>query len=272
MTNVSLADRWNGAKWVQQSTPNPPQSSTTSLFGVSCASATSCMAVGRFFNTGSGHWETLAEQWNGTTWSITTTPDPASATFGTLNGVSCKSASACTAAGGYSTTSTSAADRLVAEQWNGTSWSIKTTPAPAGTTFATFTGVSCSVASACTAAGGYSTTGGATSPSAPLAERWNGATWAIQSTTNPTSTGFTGDSCSAATACSAVGGQFGGIFAEGWNGTTWTSQTVATPPGAGILSGASCTAVRLTPPVSEVTSSSETTPCSTTRRPLITAG
>src|SRR5207248_5648716 len=102
---VSLADRWNGTNWVQQATPNPSGTSNVVLRGVSCASATSCMAVGSFFNAGTSHWELLAEQWNGTSWTIKTTPAPAGATFATLNGVSCASATACTAVGGYSTTS-----------------------------------------------------------------------------------------------------------------------------------------------------------------------
>jgi hypothetical protein len=182
---------------------------------------------------------TLAEHWNGSSWTIKATPNPSGTRFGRLTGVSCTSPTSCTAVGGYSTTGAFSADKPLAEQWNATTWTIKTTPSPTGATFATFTGVSCTAATACTAAGGLATTTGASFPSAPLAERWNGSTWAVQATTNPSSTGFGGDSCPAATACTAVG-QF---FAEGWNGTTWTTQTPAlTTLGEAELFGVSCTA------------------------------
>jgi hypothetical protein len=195
--------------------------------------------VGSFFSSGAGHTVTVAEQWNGTSWAIKPTPNPSGTTFATLNGVSCTSAASCTAVGGYSTTGAFSANKLLAEQWNGTSWAIKPTPSPAGSTFATFTGVSCSASTACTAAGGFATTSGASFPSAPLAERWNGTSWTVQTTTNPSSTGFSGNSCPAATACTAVGS----FFAEGWNGTTWATQTLAfSSLGEGELFGVSCSA------------------------------
>jgi hypothetical protein len=66
---VTLAERWNGTRWVIQHTPSPPHpnlsgAATATLNAVSCPSATSCLAVGR---SDSG---ALAERWNGTTWAI----------------------------------------------------------------------------------------------------------------------------------------------------------------------------------------------------------
>jgi hypothetical protein len=49
----------------------------------------------------SGDVVTLAERWNGTSWKTQTTPNPAGAGYSQLNGVSCTSASACTAVGYY---------------------------------------------------------------------------------------------------------------------------------------------------------------------------
>ena len=237
----TLAERWNGASWTVQSTPNPTGSQYAVFQGVSCSSATSCMAVGRFFDTPNSKYSTLAEQWNGSNWAIKTPQSVPGQTFSTLDGVSCTSSTACAAVGGYSTnTNASQADKLLAEGWNGTSWSIEGTPPPPSATFATFSGVSCHAAGECTAAGGSSTTPGATSPSTPLAERWNGTSWAIQGTLTATSQGFNGDSCPGASACTAVGG-FGGMFAERWDGTSWTSQTLASvSPNAGQLLGVSC--------------------------------
>jgi hypothetical protein len=239
---VPLAERWNGTSWVVQSAPSPSGAVSASFNGVSCASATSCVAVGSWIHGSTGHTGRLAERWNGSSWTLQTTPSLAGATFSTLTGVACKSASACTAVGGYSTaTNAFQANKLLAEQGNGSSWTITTTPHPAGTMFATFTGVSCSSTTACTAAGGYSTTSGAF-PDTPLAERWSGTSWTIQTTTNPSSAGFNGDSCSGSTECTAVGG-LGNIFAEGWDGTAWSTQSPAFPSeGSGALLAVSCSA------------------------------
>jgi hypothetical protein len=81
---------------------------------VSCASATACTAVGDYNNGTTG--VTLAERWNGSTWSIQPTPNPAGAPVSLLNGVSCASATACTAVGGYNN---GTAGVTLAERWNG---------------------------------------------------------------------------------------------------------------------------------------------------------
>ena len=145
------------------SSPSGSQAST--LAGVSCVSATACTAVGNY-NNGTTR-VALAEGWNGTKWSIQHTPNPAGGSEIHLLRVSCTSAAACTAVGGYSNTTTTVA---LAERWNGTRWSIQHTPNPAGGSDSTLYGVSCASATACTAVGGsFNGTTGVT-----LAERWNG--------------------------------------------------------------------------------------------------
>ena len=112
-------------------------------------------------------------------WSIQTTPNPAGGSGSILNGVSCTSASACTAVGDYFN---GTATVTLAERWDGATWSIQHTPNPAGaSSYSILQGVSCTSASACTAFGedGNGTT------DVTLAERWNGATWSIQHTPNP---------------------------------------------------------------------------------------
>ena len=89
---ATLAAGLSGPTWATQSTPSGATSSD--LAGVSCASATACTAVGQ-----SG--ETLAETWNGTTWTIQPTANPTAATSSRLNTVSCTTSAACTAVGYY---------------------------------------------------------------------------------------------------------------------------------------------------------------------------
>ena len=83
----------------------------------------------------------LAEAWDGTTWTIHATPKPTGARLSLLNGVSCSSVTACTAVGSYVTSSNAGA--TLAEVWDGTTWTIRTTPNPAGATDSRLSGVSC---------------------------------------------------------------------------------------------------------------------------------
>lgn len=84
---------------VIQSTPNPPGTGTTgSLFGVSCTSDTACTAVGGYRDS-SNVARTLVERWDGTSWTIQSSPTPSNVGFSSFFEVSCTSATACTAVG-----------------------------------------------------------------------------------------------------------------------------------------------------------------------------
>ncbi len=241
----TLAERWNGTHWAVQSTPSPgvygPQ-----FFSVSCPTPSDCTAVGGYQATVGGPEVTLAEQWNGTTWSVATTPNPTGSTFTVLNSVSCVSSVSCIAVG-YSEDSTHN-EYLLAEGWNGATWSIQPTPYSSGLTHGLFNGVSCTSGSACTAVGNeYSNTQDVT-----LAERWNGHAWLVQSSPS----GYVGDlqgvSCTSATACTATGmyepvnGPFIAL-AERWNGTTWSMKSIPTPKNKDFaeLAGVSCVSAKM---------------------------
>ena len=78
--------------------------------------------------------------------------------------MACTAASACIAVGqGNGAT--------LAEAWNWTSWAIQPTPNPPGPASATFSGVSCPGAAACTGVGSYTNTSGT---QVTLAEQWDG--------------------------------------------------------------------------------------------------
>jgi len=75
----TLAERGNGTAWSQTSSANAPAPAESSLSGVSCRSATSCIAVGHSVLQGGDpdqHFNTLAERWNGKAWSIVAGPKP----------------------------------------------------------------------------------------------------------------------------------------------------------------------------------------------------
>jgi hypothetical protein len=90
----------------------------------------------------------------------------------------------------------------------------------------------------------------ATGALSPVAEVWDGTSWAIQPTPTPGKNGRKGGAldagvaCTSRTACVAAGYSYGTggdrLLGEGWNGTTWASQAYATPPPAAYPYGMDC--------------------------------
>ena len=249
--STSLAERWNGAAWSIQATASPPASTGSELLAVSCASVTACTAGGADTD-GAGTSVPLAERWNGTSWRIQATPAPPGSISAGFAGVSCSSATDCTAAGSYSAKSGSSV--MLGERWNGASWRIQATPSPAGATGSHFLAVSCTAPGACTAVGAV-TAGARGARTVGLAERWNGTTWRVQSIPGPgrsIGAGFAGVSCSSVTACTAAGSdvtasQFGRPAAASWRGKGWRRQAVPARAGASAangLVGVSCASAR----------------------------
>ena len=235
----TLAERWNGTRWAIQPTHNPAGAQFAFLNTVACPSAAACTAAGAYIDS-SGTFQTLAERWDGTRWTIQPTPNRAGGP-NFLLGVACPASSACTAAG--QSINSSGTFQTLVERWNGTNWTIQHTPNPTGAASSVLGGVSCTAPSACTATG--------TAANRPLAERWDGVKWRIQHTPSPAGGGFLAAvSCTSAVACTAVGARtdsFGNptaTLAERWNGTSWTIQPTPNPAGAPgtALFGVSCTA------------------------------
>ena len=96
---TTLAEVWNGTTWTIQPSPNPAISQGSELLSVSCASAGSCTAVGQYQYSFLGLFNTLAEVWNGKTWTLRSTPNNLNAGQNILNSVSCGAVGACTAVG-----------------------------------------------------------------------------------------------------------------------------------------------------------------------------
>jgi hypothetical protein len=253
-SSTSLAERWNGTAWNIQATAGPAGSMGSEFLAVSCTSATACTAGGANID-GSGASVPLAERWTGTSWRVQVTHAPAGSIGSGFAGMSCSSATACTAAGSYGTKRGSSV--LLAERWNGTAWRIQATPSPGGATGSEFLAVSCTAPGACITVGAVtigSRTSGGSSMTVGLAERWNGTTWRVQAIPGPRRSlgaGFAAVSCSAASACTAAGtydatSDLSRPVAAAWHGTSWHRQ--ATPARAGAsaangLVGVSCTSV-----------------------------
>ncbi len=159
----TLIESWDGASWSVVPSPNQNNEGPTLnnfLRSVSCVSSTSCMAVGFDYMNQFQNSQSLTESWDGTAWSLTASPNPGT-DYNDVTGVSCSSAISCVAVGSYNNTSNEdpSADQTLIESWDGTDWSL--TPSPnLKTTDNALSGVFCSGASSCVAAGHRGSTSG----------------------------------------------------------------------------------------------------------------
>jgi hypothetical protein len=237
-TDTMLIEHWNGTSWAIMTSPNPADLADSAvLTGVSCPTATRCVAVGIYFNGSS--YEALAEHFDGTNWFVVSAPNPAGANDIFLDAVSCLSTTRCYAVG-YNTTGppNNEESNTLTERWNGTTWSVLASPTPAGAISGVLSGVSCQPGS-CYAVG----TDGDT-----LVEHWDSTQWSTAAPPPGGSQSQLGQvSCPTTTSCYAIGGYFDGstnkTLVERWDGTTWSVLTSPNPTGAtySVLNGVSCT-------------------------------
>jgi hypothetical protein len=199
----TLIERWDGTSWAIVSSPNTSTTDYNSLSGVTCVSASECWAVGYYFTSDNFVDQTLIERWDGTSWSIVSSPNTSTTEANVVLGVTCVSASECWAVGYYYGLDDLISQTLI-ERWDGTSWAIVSSP-NINTQSNLLLGVTCESASDCWAVGYYAFTG---SVLQTLIERWDGTSWAIVSSPDTTTTQSNllyGVTCGSASDCWAVG-------------------------------------------------------------------
>jgi hypothetical protein len=111
------------------------------LWGVSCASSSSCIATGVYDLTDSDLQGPVAERWNGQHWTLINPPPPDAGGPGELTTVSCVAHTQCWAVGGFGSREM--------ELWNGSAWSKVALPGSGYTLEA----VSCLPSQPCVAVG-----------------------------------------------------------------------------------------------------------------------
>lgn len=223
---LTLAEVWNGSTWLAQATPATGDSASE-LAGVWCASRVSCIAVGDDRASASPR-RPLAEAWNGTAWRVLATP--ALSGPGELTAVACSRASTCLAVGDYRQRFGDGQPvGTLAAVWNGTTWRISATPAPARGHGGYLAAVSCPEPGRCVAAGGFTSLSG---HPAALAAAWNGARWRRLSVPAPSPlfSDLNGISCRLASRCVAAGETAAQLtLAEAWDGSRWHRLKTANP-------------------------------------------
>ncbi len=237
----TLIEHWDGASWSIVPSPNVVATGNNQhnrLVDVACSSSTDCWAVGTYRDQETDR--TLILRWNGTSWSITPSPNASSKGNG-LASVTCSSANDCWAVGGYDpdVAALNGASATLIQRWNGSAWSIVPSPNEAGSNAAApaangLSDVTCTSASDCWAVGGSKEF---LQPSRTLIARWNGAEWSLVPSPNSGARDYNGlaaVSCASASNCWAVGSyepedepERPRTFIARWNGSVWA----AVPPG-----------------------------------------
>ena len=222
------------ATWTVQPSPNPKGALDSRLRAVSCSGPGSCVAVGSSDDRSGKqvHQNLLVERLSGGVWTVVSTPAISGAVSSALSGVSCPIAGFCVAVGYVHFANRPTG--LLAEMWNGASWSDTLLPAPPGGTLPSVAAVSCAAEGACVAVGRYLNKAG---NYRLLADRLIGSAWSVLATPVPPHSGdseFTAVDCPTTTLCEAVGNvgyndTLQAVFAYGLSGSTWTYQRQVNP-------------------------------------------
>lgn len=149
---VPLSLRWTGTEWISKNGAIPGDADQSWFSGVSCTSSTACTVVGFKRLTTGGYHRGMAQRWNGSEWSLQTTPGEGPEEGSShLEGVVCLSSTNCTAVGYFpSPTGKNSPMRL---QWNGSTWTLQVLPLPSGTNERTLSAVSCIASRGCESVG-----------------------------------------------------------------------------------------------------------------------
>ncbi len=215
----AAAVTWNGTAWSAMAPVHPSGARYSELEAVSCISERWCMAVGSYVER-SGVRKTLAEVWNGSSWSVSTTPNP-TGTAPRLHGLDCTSEAFCMAVGSFAE---ARGRRLtLGQSWNGLAWSSQRTIDLPEALEHELQAVSCPTSSYCIAAGSFEVERVALT----MAQSWNGRAWEIEEPLDPEEgfqTLLRDVSCVSTSYCVTAGAYFErGAFslAESWDGREW---------------------------------------------------
>ena len=207
-------------------------SGDNSLGAVAMASPSDAWAAGNFLpddpNSNQDATLSLAEHWDGTSWTVTPTPN-SGPNFNTLNGITGDAANAW-AVGVCLNSSNN--DSALVETWNGSSWALTTVPEP-GTARNILFSVSAAAPNDVWAVGDQQ---GSDGKFETLVEHFDGTTWTVVPSPNPGPggnhlygvTAAAGDVWAVGEAVSAGGPDQ--ALVEHWSHGSWTVVPAAATP------------------------------------------
>ena len=212
----TLTEHWNGSSWSVVKSPDPGGSGNPNVLqSAAVVSSNDIWAVGNYETN--GHYQALAEHWNGTNWSAITTPSLGYRVNNYLNGVAAISTGDVWAAGYYQSSS---GYKTLIEQWNGTKWSVVKSPNAVSDNY--LNALVAISANNIWAVGGSGTVYYPVFTAHTLTEQWNGTRWNIVPSSNP---GTGANTLYAAAAVDASHVWAVGTF--GSTGGSWYSHTLS---------------------------------------------
>lgn len=219
----TLIQHFNGSTWNIVSSPNRSGDTLSQLYSVAAVSTNDAWAVGSSLN-GNLPSRTLIQHWNGTQWSIVSSPSP-DKQFNELRGVAALSANDVWAVGYRGGTKSETPIETFILHWNGTAWTQVASPnIPTGAN--QLFGITAIAANDIWAVGSVA--------GAPLAVHWNGNTWNVA--TAEVSSGLSTEKLTAVSGKAAndvwAVGDGKGIFTNQtfatlmhWDGSHWSEKT-----------------------------------------------
>lgn len=176
---LPFAVRWDSGRWRLLATPAVRNQHQTIFEGISCPTASKCVAVGNTVdNTAGKFYHAFAEVWSGGKWHVSTLRQAPSVFIG----ASCPAADRCFASG-YTFPSIRGYAHQLIETWNGSNWTTQS-PAQTARLAGSLPHVSCVSSVACEAAG-YAFYPSTPNNAEAITEVWNGHRWLGQVTPNP---------------------------------------------------------------------------------------
>jgi hypothetical protein len=198
------------------------------LHGLGVVSATDIWGSGYFLSGGVA--QGMMQHWNGTAWSIVSSPNPGPGSD-FLNDIAVVASNDVWVVGDRDNTSASeATGKTLIEHWNGTAWSVVPTPNP-GSGANILRGAAAASANDVWAAGFYNNG----SSNRTLIEHWNGSAWSVVPSPNGSTDGnyLSGLAVVSSTDVWAAGSYtIGGVYRTlilHWDGTTWSIASTPNP-------------------------------------------
>jgi hypothetical protein len=230
---ATLTEHWNGTTWSTVASPNPGISTNCAagysgnvLSSVAAVSTSDVWAVGYICGYQS---KTLTEHWNGTKWTVISSPNESGAQTSTLVAVAAHATNDVWAVGNYQVSNQYQWDTLI-EHWDGTKWSIVNSPNASGADKNFLNAVAAMSSNDVWTVGYTENTSGA--GDFPLIEHYDGQNWTIVKSVYPSLSTYNALYAVAALASNdiwAVGyanensqGRNGAALIEHWDGTSWT--------------------------------------------------
>ncbi len=217
----TLAEHFNGSKWVKVTSPSP--SGGDALFDVDLLSASDGWAVGVHGKEQKSH--PLIERWDGSKWTVAAGPkiSGGSELFGVVD-IASDLAFAVGVQG---------IGQPLIEQWDGSKWSLVSAPSVNGGQLRAVAAISSTDAWAV----------GAINATTTLTEHFDGGQWSVVSSPSPKGSRLAGIAALGTSDVWAVGSSGAGsgklpkTLTEHWDGAKWSVAASPNPSGNGGLTG-----------------------------------